>query len=111
MPFMSDRQVVAANSVVQNALSGKSQEFCRVPSRIRFGLTASAVGLFATIIVGNEVVAEDQEVSAQNRLPIDPDDYNYEAGGLRGDRIVVKLRNSTGAGITAFTGVKVEELA
>jgi hypothetical protein len=111
MPFMADRQSVAANSVVQNVLSGKTQEFLTAPSILRFGLTASAVGLFATIIVGNEVICEDQEVSSANRSPVDPDDYNYDASGMGGDRVVVKLRNSTGAAITGFTGVKVNPLA
>jgi hypothetical protein len=78
---------------------------------IRFGVNAAAVGLFTTIIVGNEVICEDQEVSAINRTPQDPEDYNYEASGMPGDRVIVKLRNSTGAAIIGFTAVKVTPLA
>ena len=108
MALLSDRQSVAANAVVANALSGKTQEFVAEPSVIRFYITAAAVGLFATCLVGDEIVVEDQEVNAQNRMPIVPDDFLAEAGGLQGDRIVVKLRNSTGAAIVAFTRVEVE---
>lgn len=104
---MTDRQSVAANSVVQNALTGKSHEFISEPSAVRLFATGSAVGLFFTFIVGDTVVVEDQEVNAQNRMPITPDDFLAEAGGLPGDRIVVKIRNSTGAAITAFTSVEV----
>jgi len=111
MPFMADRQSVAANSTVANVLAGKSQEFLTAPSVIRFGVVAAAVGLFTTIIVGNEVICEDQEASSANRSPLDPDDYNYEASGMPGDRVIVKLRNSTGAAIIGFTGVKVTPLA
>lgn len=107
---VSDRQTVAANSVVANALSGKSQEFLTSPSVLRFGHAAAAIGLFVTILVGNQVVMEDQEINAQNRMPIDPDDFIAEATGMQGDRIVVKLRNSTGAGIVAFTMVKITSL-
>lgn len=109
--LLTDRRSVAANSTEANVLAGKTQEFCSVPSLIRFGNTAAAVGLFVTIIVGNEVIVDDQEASAQNRLPIDPDDYWAEAGAKAGDRIVVKLRNSTGAAIIGFTGVKITPLA
>jgi hypothetical protein len=107
MPYMSDRQSVAANAVVQNALSGKTNEFITAPSIIRFGATAAAIGAFLTILVGNEVICEDQELNSQNRMPVDPDDFNYEASGMPGDRIVVKLRNSTGAAIICFVAVKV----
>lgn len=108
---MSDRQSVAANTTIANVLVGKSQEFLTRPSVLRFGLTASAVGLFTTIIVGNEVICEDQEISSANRSPLDPDDYNYEASGMPGDRVIVKLRNSTAGALTGFTGVKVTPLA
>lgn len=107
MPLLSDRQSVAANSVVQNVLSGKSMEFLQAPSAIRAGVVAATTGLFATLLVGDEVIVEDQEVSNSNRYPIEPDDFLWEAVGLRGDRLVIKLRNSTAAAIVAFTAVKV----
>ncbi len=110
MAFLSDVRSVGANAVVANALTGKSQEFLSEPAMVRFGINASAVGLFATIIIGEEVIVEDQEVSAVNRFPQDPEDYNYEGVGVEGERIVLKLRNSTAAAITATSGVKVEPL-
>ena len=107
MATMSDRQSVAANATVQNVLAGKSQEFIRERSIISFFACASAVGLFMTAIVGDEVVVEDQEVNAQNRMPIIPDDFLARAGGLPGDRVVFKVRNSTAGAITSFIRVEV----
>jgi hypothetical protein len=107
MSTMTDRQSVALNAVVANAISGKTHEFIKEPSIVRYYGSASAVGLFTTFIVGDEIVVEDQELNAQNRMPIVPDDVVAEAGGLPGDRVVVKLRNSTGAAITTFTRVEV----
>lgn len=107
MATVTDRQTVAANATVANAIAGKSQEFVRERSIVAFSICAAAVGLFATCIVGDEVVVEDQEVNAQNRMPIVPDDLLARAGALPGDRLIVKLRNSTGAGIVAFTRVEV----
>jgi len=99
MAFMSDVQTVAANAVVANAFVGKTQEFVTVPSTIQFAIVAAAVGLFATILVGDTVVLEDQEVDGSGTFPTFPDFFLYQSGGLPSDRIVVKLRNSTGAGI------------
>lgn len=104
---MTDRQLVAANSVVQNVLTGKIHEFLSRPSAVRLFGTASAVGLNMTLIVGNVTAMQDQEVNAQNRMPIVPDDFVVEAGGVGGERVVVQLRNTSGAGITAFTRVEI----
>jgi len=104
---MTDRQSVGANATVSNALSGKTHEFISEPSIVRLFATASAVGLNVTLIIGSETVLDDQEVNAQNRLPIVPDDFVVEGGGLPGDRIVLRLRNTTGAAITAFSSVEV----
>ncbi len=108
MATMSDRQSVGANAVVANALSGKTNEFITEPSVVSLYSSAAAVGLFVTLIVGTEVVVEDQEVNAQNRMPQIPTDFIAQGGGLPGDRVVVKLRNSTAAAIIAFTLVQVD---
>lgn len=107
MPVMSDRQVVGANATVTNVLAGKIAEFLSAPSRVGIYATASAVGLNVTVLIGGESILDDQEVSAANRYPIIPDDFVVEGGGVPGDRIVVRLRNTTGAGITAFSRVEV----
>lgn len=100
MAFISDVRSVAANATVANAFSGKTQEFLTQPSVLQFAIVASAVGMFATILIGDTVIVEDQEVSGANRYPTFPDDFLYQGAGLQGDRIVVKLRNSTGGAIT-----------
>lgn len=110
MVLMTDRQTVAANSTVANVLQGKVHEFVSKPSVVRVYGQAAAVGLFMSVLVGNESVMQDQEIGAQNRMPIVPDDFVTEAGALPGDRIVVSLRNSTGAGVAGFTRVEVEEV-
>lgn len=108
MAIMTDRQSVAANTTVSTVCSGKMAEFITEPSVITLYGTASAVGLMMTLIVGSEVVIEDQEVNAQNRMPLIPDDYVAQGGGFQGDRIVLKYRNSTAGAITAFSRVEVE---
>ena len=108
MNTMTDRQSVAANATVANVLSGKLHEFVTQESVVRVYGTAAAVGLFMSCLVGGESVVQDQELSAQNRMPIVPDDFVAEIGAVPGDRILVSLRNSTAAAIIGFTRVEVE---
>lgn len=107
MQVMTDRESVAANSTVVNVVAGKLHEFLASPSIVRVSATSSAVGLNMSVLVGNESFCQDQEVNAQNRMPIKPDDELVEAAGVAGDRIVVSLRNTTGAAITAFSKVEI----
>lgn len=110
MPVMSDRQSVAANAVVTNVLAGKMDEFLREPSRLALYATGSAVGLNYTLLVGGESAQDDQEVSAANRFPVVPDDFVAEAGGIPGDRVLVRVRNTTAGAIVAFTRLEVNPL-
>jgi hypothetical protein len=108
MPVMTYIASVAANTTVQNALSGKSHEFLTEPSVVTIGVAGSAVGLMTSLIVGDEVTIDDQEVPVGTTLPAFPDQVLAQAGGLQGERVVVKLRNSTGGAITAYVKVHVE---
>jgi hypothetical protein len=89
-------------------MSGKSHEFLTEPSVITIGVAGSAVGLMTSLIVGDEVTIDDQEVPVGTTLPAFPDQVLAQAGGLQGERVVVKLRNSTGGAITAYVKVLVE---
>ncbi len=98
---------VAANTTTANVLAGKAMEFVQEPSVITVGIAASAVGLMATVVVGTEVVVDDQEVSSINRMPQFPEDVLAEGGAFAGDRATVRLRNSTGGAITGFVKINV----
>jgi hypothetical protein len=108
MPVMTDRRTVAANSVVDNILAGKLFEFAQRPSVIGLYATAAAVGLNASFLIGNEVLLDDQEMSSANRFPLVPDDFLAKGGALQGDRVVIRLRNTTGAGIVVISRVEME---
>jgi len=110
MSVMTDRQSVAANATVQNALAGKLNEFLSEDSVVRFFATAAAVGLNMTLIIGGEVLVDDQEVNALNRMPIRPDDLVAEGAGFGGDRLILRYRNTTGAAIITFSMLEVEPL-
>lgn len=108
MAIMTSRDSVAANAVSANICAGKSAEFVQEESIVRLYAAASAVGLNATLVVGSEVGVDDQEVSAQNRMPLVPDDLIAEVGAFPGDRIILKWRNTTGGALTGFARIEVE---
>lgn len=108
MPIMTYVASVAANTTVANAMAGKSAEFLSEPSIVSIGVLASAVGMLTSLIVGDEITVDDQEVPVGTTLPAFPDHILCQAGGLQGERIVVKLRNSTGGALTAYVKVLVE---
>jgi hypothetical protein len=107
MPVSTDRQSVAANAVVANALSGKLYEFVTRPSIVRLYMTAAAVGLNVTFLVGGIAIVSDQEVNAQNRMPIVPDDFVVDAYAAPGTRLLLSYRNTTVGAIVAFSRVDV----
>ena len=89
MAHMTDRQSVPANTTIANALAGKSAEFLQEDSIVRLYAQASAVGMNISLIVGSEVGVEDQEIGAQNRMPLVPDDLIAEVGGFADRKSVV----------------------
>ena len=106
MPQMTDVTSVAANATSLNLLSGKNAEFIQRPSTIFVAVVASAVGLFLTLLITEQTIVDDQEVSGANRFPT-IDDVSVDHGAVPGDRLTLKLRNSTGAAITGNSLVKV----
>lgn len=107
MNRMTDVRSVAANTTVDNILSGKLHEFLPQASTVRLAQAASAAGVRTTLIVGGEVIIDSQEISNANRFPVLPDDIIGEGAGFRGDRVVLRLQNTTAGAITVNSAVDV----
>ena len=104
MPTMSDVRSVAANATIANALSGKTNEFLTADSIVRLGVTGDVAGLFCSLLIGDVVVVNDQEVGINitaGGLPQDPDEIIVDDVGQAGDRLVLTLRNSTAGAIVS----------
>jgi hypothetical protein len=99
--IMSDAAFsVAANAVSANLYAGKLYEFPPRPSIVRVRLSAAAVGMQSTLIIGGTSIVNDQAYSQSNRWPILPDDLLIQVPVRAGARLVLTLRNTTGAAIT-----------
>jgi len=101
---------VAANSTVNNVLSGEKYE--RPPGDALGALyaTGSAAGLTCELNVNGAAVSDTLTVNTQNRLPVVPDDLvidEWEApqGGL----IQLQASNSTGGALTFNWRVELAE--
>lgn len=108
MSTMSDNRSIGANASVENILSGKLHEFLSEASVITVAISAAAVGVNTSILIGGESIMQDQEVSSSNRFPIMPDDIAAQGAGFESDRLIVSLRNTTGVAIIVQTTVMVE---
>jgi hypothetical protein len=67
---------------------------------VRVRLSASAVGMNATLLIGGTSVVNDQAYSQSNRWPILPDDLLIQVPVRAGSRLVLTLRNTTVGALT-----------
>lgn len=102
---------VAPNATSANIMAGSLYEVLARPSVVEFGMTASAAGILATIMIGGEVLMQDQEISGANRYPIVPDDWVLKAGGKAGSKIYITYRNRTGGALTVTQVINITPVA
>ncbi len=100
MPRMTFNGSIAANTQNDNILTGKLHEFLQEHARVVMAAAASAAGARASLLIGGEAVVQDQEISSANRFPQLPQDFFAEGAGFPNDRLVIPVRNTTGAAIT-----------
>lgn len=114
MPLIQNSVSVAAGSVVDNVLSGSQYEFLPYDSALEFGLVGdtNAADLVLDVYSGQDVLAEDMSPSAQNRVPVYPEDYSLTDAAAAGERIKIRVRNTNGAAArTLFYALRITPLA
>jgi len=109
MPLISDTQSVGANATVDNVLAGSQFEFLPFDAMLEFGIVgAGALGaVLVDVYSGQDVLMEAGAISIANRLPVFPDDYTLTDVAAAGERLKVRLRNTTGAAIIVNTAVRI----
>ena len=109
MPLISDTRSVAANASVDNVLQGSQFEFLPYDAQLDFGIVgAGPLGaILVDVYSGQDEQMEAGAISILNRFPVFPDDYTLTDVAAGGERIKVRLRNTTGAAIIVNTAVRV----
>lgn len=113
MPVIQNQVSVAAATQVDNVLAGSQFEFLPYNARIDFGLVgdANAADLVLDVYSGSDTLAENMQPSAQNRVPIFPDDFTLRDVAAGGERIKVRVRNlNAGAARTLFYAIQITPL-
>lgn len=96
-------QSIAAGATDVDLVANKRFRILDRNVLMSLSMTASAAGSQAEMFVGKNSVMEKSEVSAQNRIPQDPQDQLAdEIEGLAGQQIQLPASNPTAAAITVF---------
>jgi len=96
---------LAAGTVLENALTGSAFEYARTPTMCSVGVLGGS-GLFVTIQAGPTVVLEESPVAVGTAFPVQPDTFYYSFPAAPGDRIVIRIRNSSGGALNWFVVVQ-----
>lgn len=107
MPTIKTSVSVPANGVVDNALAGNQYEFLPYNALVEFGIVAASAGIVADVYSGADALMEAGVVSSANRSPLYPDDYDLVDVAAAGERLKVRLRNTTAAAITTQVAVRI----
>jgi hypothetical protein len=111
MPLIQQSVSIAASPAVNdNVLTGSQFEFLPYNASLRFALNGSATGLVADIYSGQDVLAEQMGVNTLNRVPINPDDFLLSDVAAAGERIKVRVRNTTGGPLTLFYALMIDPI-
>jgi len=101
---------ILADTTSVNLIAGDINEFLGRPSVVSLFCTGSAVGLRAQLLVGKDVVIDDQSISDANRFPITPDDFLSRGAGMQGERITLRFHNVTSGDLTAEWRLAIESV-
>jgi len=109
MPTIQNRVSVAGLATVDNVLQGSQYEFLPFDAQLAFGLNgdANAADLRVDVYSGQDVLMENAEPTAQNRIPVYPDDFGLEDVAGAGERIKIRVRNANAAARTFFYSVRI----
>lgn len=97
---------IGATTTEENILSGDLLEIPEEPMVYEIGLNASATGLVIDVYVGPVAVAASLIPLIKATAPIYPEDFVLQFGVLGGQRVKVRVRNTTAGALTLLTSVK-----
>jgi hypothetical protein len=107
MPVIQKEVSIAGNATLDNLISGSSFEFLRSNAIVSAGVVGSATGLVMSIQSGSDIVLEEAPLGIKTTMPVIPDDMYYNDAGVAGDRLVFRLRNTTGGALTARAVIQI----
>lgn len=98
---------IAANATNENVLAGSQWEFLPFNAHLEFGINQSATGLVVDAYSGTDALVEGMIPLIKTTAPVYPDDFTLEDVAGAGERIKVRVRNTTGGALTVLTTVRI----
>jgi hypothetical protein len=95
MPVIQKKVTIAAGAVNDNVLTGSQFEFLPFNAKVDAGMTQSAAGLVVDAYSGQDVLCEQFEPPIFARYPVNPDDFTLTDVAGAGERLKVRVRNTT----------------
>lgn len=111
MPVVNKSTSVPANSTVDNVLSGSAFEYLPGNAQLFFGIVQASgnVGdILCTVQSGADILAEEGPLIVRAGMPVMPDDFVLNDVALAGERIIIKLRNTTAGAIVVNSSTKID---
>jgi len=109
MPLISDSTSLLTLVTVDNILAGSQFEFLPYDAFLEFGIVgAGVVGDFVVdVYSGQDVLMESGNISILDRMPVYPEDFLLNDVAAGGERIKIRVRNSSGGTLIVNTAVKI----
>ena len=109
MPLISLSTPLLANATVDNVLAGSQFEFLPYDAQLEFGIVGDgALGaILVDVYSGQDVLMEAGVISILGRIPVYPEDYTLTDVAAGGERIKVRLRNTTGGALVVQTALRI----
>lgn len=111
MPIIQKRVVLALNSTA-SALADDQFEYLPYDALVEFGLLTDAVGVLATVFSGGDLLMDEGPVpiAAINVFPKYPDDYHLQDVARGGERLKIRLRDTSGAQRIVMVAVRISQV-
>lgn len=96
---------VAGAAVIEHIFKDKPESLIKVPSQVQFIVGGGGSDVFLTIVIGNEVVMDAQEINDVTTWPVLPDQFLLIAPALPLDSVNVRIHNrNAGARVVRIIG-------
>lgn len=115
MPVFRKSTLLGIGASIDNVMQGSQFEI--LPSmaagvpvagwEIRMANVSTVDSVFADVLSGDTVLAENSELSDANRWPVDPDDFDLFDIAGPSERMKIRLRNGNAAAATVKTVVQI----
>lgn len=112
MPTVQATNSMLTLTTIDNILTGSQFEFLPYDAFLEFGFAgAGALGDFVVdVYSGQDVLAESMPISILARMPVYPEDYILTDAAGAGERIKIRMRNTSAGTLIVNTSLRITPL-